>query len=333
MAKSSNQKLKLLYLAKILTEETDENHGLTLAEITARLAALDINADRKTLYTDFEELRHFGMDIITVKADRQYTYRLASREFELPELKLLVDCVQAAKFITVRKSNELIKKLESLVSRNEAVQLQRQVLISGRIKTMNESIYYNVDKIHSAINANVQIRFKYFNWNVKKEMELRRDGEWYHVSPRNLVWDDEYYYLVAFDSDEKMTKHFRVDKMLRLELTGLPREKAPDASKFDINAYSKSLFGMFHGETVPVTIEADDGFAGVIIDRFGKDTMMIPGNNGRFRCTVNVSVSQQFLGWIISFGKGMRILSPAPVVERMKELLGQMQELYDGSGD
>ena len=328
MPKSTNQKLKLLYLAKILSEETDENHGLTLAEISARLTAFDVNADRKTLYNDFEELRHFGMDILAVKADRQYTYRLASRDFELAELKLLVDCVQAAKFITVRKSNELIKKLENLVSRNEAVQLQRQVLISGRIKTMNESIYYNVDKIHSAINANVRIRFKYFNWNVKKEMELRREGGWYQVSPQNLVWDDEYYYLVAFDASDRKTKHFRVDKMLRIELLDTPREKDPAAGKLDINAYSKSLFGMFGGETVPVTIEVDDGLAGVVIDRFGKETMIVPGTNGRFRCTVNVSVSDQFLGWIASFGSRMRIIGPDSVVDRMKALILEMDALY-----
>ena len=247
MAKGANQKLKLLYLARILSEETDEDHGLTLPEITARLAALDIPADRKTLYADFEELRRFGLDILTVQEGRQYTYRLVSREFELPELKLLVDCVQAAKFITEKKSRELIRKLEGLASRNEALQLQRQVLISGRIKTMNESIYYNVDKLHQAINGNVRIRFRYFSWTVRKEMELRRGGADYEVSPLHLVWDDEYYYLVAYDNTDLKTKHFRVDKMLQIRLTRLPREYPEEAARLDISAYSRSLFGMFGG--------------------------------------------------------------------------------------
>ncbi|MGN0564187.1 MAG: helix-turn-helix transcriptional regulator, partial [Candidatus Heritagella sp.] len=199
MAKGSNQKPKLLYLAKIFAEYTDEEHGLSMQEIIARLNQYEINADRKTLYLDFEELRHFGLDIVSEQKGRNVYYFLASRDFELPELKLLVDCVQSSKFITERKSRELIKKLESLVSKHNASQLQRQVILSGRVKAMNESIYYSVDTIHNAINGDKQIRFQYFQWNVKKEMELRHHGAWYQISPWALVWDDEYYYLIGYD--------------------------------------------------------------------------------------------------------------------------------------
>ena len=193
MAKGKHQKLKLLYLIKILMKETDDGHGLSRQNIIDRLNARGISADRKTLYSDFEELRAFGIDIITEHEGNDWTYHIGEREFELAELKLLVDSVQSARFITERKSRELIKKLESLVSRHEAKQLHRQVLISGRVKTMNESIYYNVDKIHTAINADSRIRFQYFQWNVKKEMVLRHNGAWYHVSPWALVWDNENY--------------------------------------------------------------------------------------------------------------------------------------------
>ena len=167
--KGDNQKLKMLYLAKIFMEETDDLHTLTMPEIIAKLAAYGVNADRRTLYLDIEELRRFGLDIIAVREGRYYYYHLGERLFELAELKLLVDSVQSAKFITNRKSNELIKKIESLASRYEGKQLQRQVVISGRTKTMNESIYYNVDKLHAAIGSGCQIRFKYYKWNVKNE--------------------------------------------------------------------------------------------------------------------------------------------------------------------
>ena len=211
--KGENQKLKMLYLVQLFSRETDDTHKLTMPEIIAKLAADGVNADRKTLYQDFEELRRFGFDIISEKDGRNYYYYLGSRDFELPELKLLVDSVQSAKFITDKKSDQLIKKLESLVSKYEGSQLHRQVIISGRVKTMNESIYYNVDKIHAAIGEDRQIRFKYFDWNLKKEMEPRYGGRWYQLSPWALMWDDEKYYLVAYDSKHETIIHYRVDKM------------------------------------------------------------------------------------------------------------------------
>lgn len=201
MAKSENQKLKLLYLLKIFSEETDEDHMLTMPQIIDRLEDYGIHADRKTLYLDFAELNKMdGLEIVTVKEGRNTYYHMGQRLFELPELKLLVDSVQAAKFITDRKSDMLIHKLEHLVSRHEATQLQRQVIIAGRVKTPNKSIYYNVDEIYSAIGSNRQITFHYFQWNVKKEQVLRRGSALYHVSPWCLVWDDEYYYLVGYES-------------------------------------------------------------------------------------------------------------------------------------
>ena len=207
MARGNNQKLKMLYLSKIFMEETDENHGLTLPEITERLNSYDVNADRKTLYQDFEELRTFGLDIIADQEGKYHYYKLASREFELAELKLLVDCIQSAKFISERKSSELIRKLEHLVSNYQARHLHRQVYISGRVKTMNESVYYSIDVLHTALNTDRKIRFQYFQWNVKKEMELRKNGAWYEVSPWSLSWDDECYYLIAYDAEDAKIKH------------------------------------------------------------------------------------------------------------------------------
>lgn len=317
MSKGANQKLKLLYLTKIFREQTDEEHMLTIAEITEKLSAYDVSADRKTLYTDFEELRHFGLDIISQQIGRQHYYYLGAREFELPELKLLVDSVQSAKFITAQKSQKLIKKLEGLVSKYEATQLQRQVYITGRVKTMNESIYYNVDKLHAALSADAQIQFQYYQWNVKKEMELRRGGKLYQVSPWGLMWDDEYYYLVAYDAETDKIKHYRVDKMLRIQITDQKRAGKERYQSFNLPNYTKRIFGMFSGEETKVTLEADNSMAGVLIDRFGKDIMLIPQDGGRFRATVDVAVSDQFLGWIVALGT-VKIVGPEAVVKKMR---------------
>ena len=326
--KGENQKLKNLYLEKIFLEETDEQHGLTMPEIISKLSAYGVNADRKTLYMDFEELRHFGLDIITQKEGRSTFYCLGSRTFELPELKLLVDSVQSAKFITDKKSADLIKKLESLVSKYEAKQLHRQVVISGRIKAMNESIYYNVDKLHEAISADRQIRFLYYQWNIKKEMALKKNGAKYCVSPWGLMWDDENYYLVGYDAAESKIKHYRVDKMLDIDVTDDRREGKDSFKAFDMPKYTKSLFGMFGGEEQSVSIVVKNELVGVMIDRFGKDIMIIPYDEEHFKTTVSVAVSPQFFGWIMSFGTDMKILSPEPVAAQMREKIRQLAEQY-----
>lgn len=327
MSKGANQKLKLLYLTKIFREQTDEEHMLTIAEIIEKLSAYDVSADRKTLYTDFEELRHFGLDIISQQIGRQHYYYLGAREFELPELKLLVDSVQSAKFITAQKSQKLIKKLEGLVSKYEATQLQRQVYITGRVKTMNESIYYNVDKLHATLSADAQIQFQYYQWNVKKEMELRRGGKLYQVSPWGLMWDDEYYYLVAYDAETDKIKHYRVDKMLRIQITDQKRAGKERYQSFNLPNYTKRIFGMFSGEETKVTLEADNSMAGVLIDRFGKDIMLIPQDGGRFRATVDVAVSDQFLGWIVALGT-VKIVGPEAVVEKMRAKVEALSSQY-----
>ena len=323
-----NQKLKMLYLLKIFSEETDDLHPLTMPEIISKLAAYGVNANRKTLYLDFEELRNFGVDIISNKVGHDCYYNIGSRDFELPELKLLVDSVQSSKFITDRKSTELIKKLESLVSKYEGKQLQRQVVISGRVKAMNESIYYNVDKLHEAIGAGCQIRFKYYQWNVDKEMELRKNGDWYQVSPWALMWDDEYYYLVAYDAGDGKIKHYRVDKMLSISVTKEKRLGQEQFKRFDMPRYTKSLFGMYGGEQVKVMLEARNDMVGVIIDRFGKDILIAPVDSERFRVNVDVSMSNQFLGWIMAVGDGVKIVGPDKVVEKMRAEVRRLAEQY-----
>ena len=328
MARGSNQKDKLLQLERIFREETDEAHGLTMPQLLERLRALDIPADRRTVYQDLEELRRCGLDIIAERDGRQTSYRLASREFELAELKLLVDSVQASRFLTEKKSQSLIQKLESLTSRFEAQQLRRQVLIRGRVKSMNESIYYAVDELHTAIHRNCQIRFRYFQWNVEKKEELRRGGAWYVVSPWQLWWDDENYYLIGVEADIGEIRHYRVDKMRTIEILDKPREGQQAVEALDMNTYTKALFGMFGGEAARVKLEADNAMAGVLIDRFGQDITIVPGEDGRFTAWVEVIVSPQFFGWIIGLGPGIRIAGPEPVIRRMKAEAERLQRQY-----
>lgn len=328
MAEVNKQRLKLLYLMKIFSEDTDDEHMLTLSQIISKLKAYGVDVERKTLYQDFAILRDFGFDIVSVQTQRNYYYHIGNRQFELPELKLLVDSVQSAKFITKKKSNALIRKLEGMVSKYEARQLQRQVIISGRVKAMNESIYFNVDKLHEAIGTGCQIRFKYYRWNINKEMELRKAGDWYEVSPWALMWDDENYYLVGYDAEDRKIKHYRVDKMMQISVVDKKREGKEQFKAFDMPRYTKSLFGMYGGEEAKVTLEAENRMVGILIDRFGKDIPIKPVDDSHFRTSVVVAVSGQFLGWIMALDEGVKIVGPEKVLKRMKQKIGLLNNVY-----
>ena len=328
MAKKSNQKIKLLYLIKILLENTDDEHGMTLAEISDSLGEYGIDAERKTLYNDIEVLCLFGLDIEKRKG-KSVTYHVISREFELPELKLLVDAVQSSRFITHKKSNELIKKIEGFASRYEAQELQRQVFVSNRIKAMNESIYYAVDYIHDAINRDAKIAFQYFTWDEHKQKKLRHDGKIYRISPWALTWDDENYYMIAYDDVEEKIKHFRVDKMLHIDMNGKKREGKQVFQCFDIAVYSRKMFGMYGGDEQLVKIQCVNELAGVIIDRFGKEISMIPVDGKHFTASVRVAVSRQFLSWVMALGEGAKIVGPEPVVEQVREETKRLMQQYD----
>ncbi|MBQ8732186.1 MAG: WYL domain-containing protein [Oscillospiraceae bacterium] len=319
MARSANQKIKILYLMQILLERTDDNHGMTLEEISNALAECGVEAERKTLYDDLEVLRVFGLDIEKRKG-KTVRYHVVSREFELPELKLLVDAVQSSKFITHKKSNELIKKIEGFTSRHEAQQLQRQVFVSNRIKTMNESIYYTVDYIHDAINSNVKVSFQYFSWNVKKEKVLRHNGDRFLVSPWALTWDDENYYMIGYDHISGMVKHYRVDKMLNICLTEEKRDGAELFRNFDMALYSKATFGMYGGKEQAVSLRCSNRIAGVIIDRFGTNLPFTNVTDTHFDIRIKVHTSPLFYSWLVAFGADITILAPGDVIEEYKSL-------------
>lgn len=324
--KLSHQKLKLFYLMKILLEKTDEEHTITVPEMIAELGKLGISAERKSVYDDLEYLKLFGLDVCSRKT-RTHDYFIGSREFELPELKLLVDSVQSSKFITHKKSMELISKIEKLTSEANAKKLHRQVFVTNRVKTVNEKIYYNVDRIHDAIAANKQITFKYYDLDVDRKKVYRKNGDRYVESPVALTWDDENYYLITYKEKYDDYAHYRVDKMESIEISEDDRILSDEF--FDLSAYSKTTFAMFGGEETEVSIKFGNELVGVVFDRFGTDVRIIKADEEHFICTVKVAVSPHFLSWIFSFGKRAKILSPDYVVEDMYALIREAYDNYE----
>ncbi|MBR5349170.1 MAG: WYL domain-containing protein [Lachnospiraceae bacterium] len=326
MPKGSNQKLKLYYLSRIMLEKTDDEHMITMPEIQRALEAYGVTADRKSLYDDMEALRVIGVEVLGEKVGRNYYYHVCGKQFEIAELKLLVDAIQSSKSITEKKSNELIKKLAGMASNYEAAQLKRQVVVQGRVKTMNESIYYFVDDIHRAIAENKQIRFEYMRWNLDKKMERRRERP-YVVSPWALTWDDENYYLIAYDEEAEGIKHFRVDKMKSIQVLEETRNGQKQFKQFDLAKYSKMSFGMFAGEPVRVKLAFKNELVGIFLDRFGRDITIRPSAcEGWSETHVEVSMSDQFLGWIFALGTDVKIIGPEEAVEKFKvELLNLLK--------
>lgn len=312
MAKTNNQKLKLLHILRLLNEKTDDNHFLTATQLIEELEKEGITAERKSIYKDIEELTAFGYDIIHVKSKVNGGYYMGCRDFELAELKLLVDAVQSSKFITKKKSAELIKKLEKLTSVYEAKSLQRQVYVANRIKSENESVYYIIDDIHNAIQNNKKIKFQYMDYTITKELKPRRNGQWYEVSPQALIWEDEKYYLVGYSSLDQEVRHYRVDKIGKVSVLDEKREGTED-NYIDVADYSKKVFGMYGGDPEGVTIGFPEKLIGVFIDRFGKEIDIHKREEGYLSIRVSVVLSGQFYGWLTGLGSEVKILSPQKV--------------------
>ena len=325
MARSENQKQKLLLLKDYLEQRTDEEHPATLQEIRAWLERRGVSTERKTVYADLQTLEDYGMDILRT-GGKFATYSLGGRQFDLAELKLLVDAVLSARFLSERKSSELIKKLSTLTSVYNAGILKRQVMVSGRVKSMNESVIYNVDIIHQAIGANRRICFRYFELDLRKQRSYR--GGTRIASPYALCWDDANYYLIAHTHEHGLT-HFRVDKMAQIQITNEPRTRTKQTDSLDLSDYHTSVFGMFGGERQKVRLRFDNSLSGVVIDRFGKDVMLIPDGETHFTYTADVCLSPNFCGWLASFGSRVEILGPDAVIEQMKALCRDILDQYD----
>ena len=328
MAKQPNQKKKLIIIARYLYEQTDETHGVSIKDIISELEKNGISAERKALYDDIEALNELGFDIVKTGNREDTKYHLMSRDFELVEIKLLVDSVQASKFISEKKARTLIKKLSQLTSKYQAGELNRQVHLAGSNRAKNEQLYYCIDTIYDAINSNCRIGFTYNQWTINKTLQPRRNGKAYETSPIALIWDDEYYYLLGYDSEESMLKHYRVDKMSGVKKLNIPREGLQYFKEDDLKAYDKRIFNMYGGEVMNVTLEADDDMASVLLDRFGTDIKLVPSSEGRFKTNIEVALSAQFVAWIFAFTPKITITGPDDAVVFAKKMADSVKRQY-----
>ena len=327
MSKSSNQKTKLLHLARMLLRQTDEDHPLTVPQIIEGLARQDVKAERKSIYDDLDALRLFGLDVQSRKG-KSPGWFIGGRDFELPEVKLLMDAVQSSRFITQKKSDALLRKLEGLASVHQAGQLQRQVYVAGRIKVMNESIYYNVDKLHTAIAGQKAITFKYFDYDIARNKVFRQEGKRYVVSPYGLIWNSENYYLVAFNHTHQELRHYRVDKMTEIVVTGLDREGREQYPDFQLAEYGQKHFGMYSGQEMKVTLRGRRDKASLVWDRFGQDVILVPDGEEHFTVTLPVVMSPQFFGWLLGLDGSVTLIGPRQAVcAYRRRLAAAMDEL------
>jgi predicted DNA-binding transcriptional regulator YafY len=320
MTKKSNQKTKLLVLCQLLLQKGDEEHPISTVDLIDTLDEMGVPAERKSIYADMEALQDFGLDV-QFRKGKPSGWFVGQRDFELPELKLLVDAVQSSRFITRKKSATLIRKLEGLASESQAKQLRRQVYVDGRVKTENEGVYYAIDKLHAAIAAGKAVTFRYFDYNVHREKVFRREGKRYVISPYGLIWSDENYYLVGYDPTVGELRHYRVDKMEGLTVTGLPREGDESCKHFDVAEYGQRHFHMFSGREAKVRLRCEDRLVNVMLDRFGQEAMLIPDGSGYFALTVDAVVSPQFYGWLFGLGAGVTLTSPDWAVEEYRAML------------
>ena len=325
MAKSDNQKLKIFYILEYLEQNSSPGHPVQASRLIEMLQnRYGISCERKTIYSDIAALQDLGYDILSVPG-KNGGYYIASRNFELPELKLLIDAVQSSRFLTERKSRELIEKLCKQCSLHDARLMRRDVMVSGRVKSMNESIYYNVDAIQEAIAENRQITFRYFDWSLDGQRAYRNKE--YIASPYGLCQDNENCYLLAHSQRYGVTS-YRVDRMCDIRSTETPRIPCPELTGKNLQAYAARLFQMFSGTESEVKLRFHRSLVNVVIDRFGKDVMLIPDGEEHFVFTVRVAVSPMFLSWVIGFGSKARILYPQSVVEECKALCRASMEQY-----
>ena len=321
MPTSANQRIKLIYLMQILQERTDDEHMLTIQELLDALSEYGITAERKSIYTDLKALRQFGLDIESRKS-KAVGYFVASRQFELAELKLLVDSVESSRFITAKKSSELIRKLSSLTSSFQAIQLNRQVLTVGRHKTINESIYYNIDAIHSAINTGKKISFKYFDYDMSKARTYRKSGKLYIQTPLALCRSDDKYYAICYSAKYDSFVHFRVDRMSSSSVSEEPADNV-DKKRFNVAEHIKHVFGMYSGDVIRAKLSFDNTLINAVLDRFGSDVRLYRHGNC-FEVNVEISGSPVFLSWIAQFGNKAEIISPVGLRESMCNLLDEL---------
>jgi predicted DNA-binding transcriptional regulator YafY len=325
MPKSDNQKLKIFYILDYLQRNSHQDHPVRASELIAMLANRhNISCDRKTVYSDIAALQDYGVDIVSIPG-KNGGYYIASRNFEIPELKLLIDAVQSSRFLTEKKSRELIEKLCNQCSVHDARLMRRDVLVSGRVKSMNETIYYNVDAIQEAIAQNKAITFRYFDWGLDGQRRYREKA--YEASPYGLCQDNENCYLLAHSPRHGITS-YRVDRMSEIRTGDNPRTPCPELTGKAFIEHANRLFQMFAGDSQQVKLRFHRSLANAVIDKFGREILLIPDGEDHFVTTVDVAVSPMFLSWVIGFGAKARILHPQSVVDACKAMCHEALAQY-----
>ncbi len=333
MPQSANYKRKLLILAKLLLERSDDEHIISRQEMQAELERWGLSAERKSIYDDMGQLRELGLDVQS-RRGRGGGWFVGERDFELAELKLLVDAVQSSRFLTKRKSDALIHKLEGLTSVHQARQLHRQVYVDRRVKTMNESIFYNVDKLQTAIAAGQVVSFRYFEYNAVRERVFRREGSKYQLTPYGLIWDSEQYYAAGWDELRQEVRHYRVDKMADIVVS---KVKGHPPGDWTAEGYARRHFGMFSGSPCRLRLRCENRLAGVFIDRFGLEVSLVPDGPDCFTAAVDLVVSPPLWGWLFGLGTGVEVLDPdwaaAEFRARLEEVAALYRQTPAGEGD
>ena len=317
MPKSDNQKLKIFYILDYLQRNSHQDHPVRASELISMLEKQhNIQCERKSVYSDIAALQDYGVDIVSLPG-KKGGYYIATRNFELPELKLLIDAVLSSRFLTEKKSRELIEKLCNQCSVHDARLIRRDVLVSGRVKSMNETIYYNVDAIQEAIGQNRQITFRYFDWGIDGNRHYRdRD---YIASPYGLCQDNENCYLLAHSPRHGVTS-YRVDRMSQIAILDDIRTPCPELTGKALTEHANRLFQMYSGDAVDVKLRFHNSLVNVVIDRFGREIMLIPDGEEHFTFTVKVAVSPMFLSWVIGFGTKAKVLYPQQVADACKKM-------------
>lgn len=330
-SKSESKKLIPIYLQELFLERTDDRHFLRMPEILSYLETKNIYADRRTIYAAIFLLRSAGFDIEGIKEKGGFKYHLINRQFDTNELKFLIDSVAVSKFLTEKKSKELINKIKSFGSIYDSKILNRNILIGERIKSMRDNVLTNIDNIHLATSSNRQITFKYLRWTTKRTLEPSDSKKVYRVSPYAVCLSDNNYYMIAFDNLTKKLRHYRVDKMKSIHLLDEPREGLETYKNFDIADYSKKTFGMFGGREQTISVQCKNSFVGVFIDRFGDSVSIRPNyeNPDYCICRMTVNVSPQFYGWIFALGAEVTIVSPQSAIDEFREMAKTIFENYN----
>ena len=313
-------KLRPLYLLRILKENTDEEHSLSTAQLCAILKEdYGIDTFRTTIKSDIEVLQQAGFGIQTTRST-QNLYNYYERDFDIPEIKLLLDAVMSSKFITTAKSEQLSKKLSELAGSYKAKELKRNLIVDGRIKQENEQIYLIVDAINDAINTKKKISFQKSEYNVKKERILHNNGEIYVFSPYSLVWDGDFYYVVGYSDKYKSVGSHRVDRIYKRPDI-LCEAAIPQPVGFDINQYINTMFRMYDAPRQTVELQVDNGLMDAIIDKFGNDVTVYACDQHSFRVEATVSTGTTFYNWIFGFQGKVRIKKPENIREEYKRLV------------